>query len=59
LEIKTEDKSKFREYHDQLDEHTKLHEETRQMEMRQQRERSVEVSGFLFKLLKQRKEANS
>jgi len=42
LEIKSEDRSKFHDYHKELEEHTKLVQQTRQLKHKQDREKSVE-----------------
>lgn len=41
-EIKREDPSKSKEYHEALDHHARLHEQSKQLELQQERERSVE-----------------
>ena len=48
LEIKSEDRSKFQDYHKELEEHTKLVQQTRQLKHKQEREKSVEVIYVTF-----------
>ena len=40
--MSTSDKSKFKEYHNELDKHSKLHKEIKNQELVQQREQSAE-----------------